>query len=62
MKTLKMNVGEETCIVEKGDIIHIPSNFKHFLNNQGDETLIYISAFTPAYDFKTLYYEGDLKK
>ena len=58
----KMNVGDESCVVEKGDIIHIPSNFKHFIKNQGDKKLIYISASTPAYDFKALYDEGDLKK
>ncbi|MCK5310708.1 MAG: cupin domain-containing protein, partial [Desulfobacteraceae bacterium] len=50
----KMHVGEENCIVDKGDIIHIPSNYMHFIINQSDTTLIYISASTPAYDFKAL--------
>lgn len=58
----KMNVGEQSRIVERGDIIHIPSNFEHCIKNQGDKTLIYISASTPAYDFKALYDKGDLKK
>jgi mannose-6-phosphate isomerase-like protein (cupin superfamily) len=58
----EMTVGEESCSVEKGDIIHIPSNVEHYLKNQGDKTLIYISASTPAYDFKALYDEGNLKK
>jgi quercetin dioxygenase-like cupin family protein len=31
----KMNVGEESCIVEKGDIIHIPSNYEP-LYDEGD--------------------------
>ncbi|MFV1951772.1 MAG: cupin domain-containing protein [Nitrospinota bacterium] len=29
----KMIVGEESCIVQKGDIIHIPSYFEHFIEN-----------------------------
>ena len=58
----KMNVGEENSIVERGDIIYIPSDSVHFITNQGDTTLIYISASTPAYDFKALYDEGSLKK
>ncbi len=55
-----MNVGEKSSTVEKGDIIYIPSNSVHFIKNQGDTTLVYISASTPAYDFKALYDEGDL--
>ncbi len=58
----KMNVGEESCNVQKGDIIHIPSDVIHFIENTGDKTLFYISASTPAYDFETLYDEGDLRE
>jgi mannose-6-phosphate isomerase-like protein (cupin superfamily) len=58
----EMHVGEENCFVEQGDIIYIPSNLEHFIKNQGDKILIYISASTPAYDFKALYDIGCLKK
>jgi len=58
----KMNVGDESCMVQKGDILYIPSNILHFIENYGEKTLIYISASTPAYDFKALYDKGDLSK
>ena len=58
----RMNVGDESCMVQKGDIIYIPSNSLHFIENVGEETLTYISASTPAYDFKALYDKGDLSR
>ncbi len=58
----KMNVGDESRSVQKGDIIYIPSDIPHFLENTSDETIIYISASAPAYDFEALYDEGELSK
>jgi mannose-6-phosphate isomerase-like protein (cupin superfamily) len=56
-----MTVGRDSCSVQQGDLIHIPPDTVHFIENTGDKPLAYVSASTPAYDFKALYDEGDLK-
>jgi mannose-6-phosphate isomerase-like protein (cupin superfamily) len=45
-----MTVGSETQQVEPGDCIFIPSGLAHGLKNDGDVTLRYFSAATPAYE------------
>jgi len=44
-----MQVGEERHAVQGGDLIYIPSNETHGIENTSDETLSYISAATPAF-------------
>ncbi len=56
-----MRVGTETAEVQPGDLVHIPGNTVHTIENTGSEKLIYISASTPAFDLKALYDSGQLK-
>jgi mannose-6-phosphate isomerase-like protein (cupin superfamily) len=44
-----MQVGEERQAVQGGDLIYIPSNEMHGIENTSDEMLSYISAATPAF-------------
>ncbi|MFB6233605.1 MAG: cupin domain-containing protein, partial [Haloarculaceae archaeon] len=44
----EMTVGDETRTVEAGDLVHIPSNADHAIENTGDQPLEYVSAATPA--------------
>ena len=44
-----MQVGEERHAVQGGDLIYIPSNEMHSIENTSDEMLSYISAATPAF-------------
>ncbi|MFA9415288.1 cupin domain-containing protein [Natrinema sp. HArc-T2] len=44
-----MTVGDEERAVEAGDLVHIPANTEHGLENTGDRTLEYVSAATPAF-------------
>ena len=57
----EMTVGEETGLVAKGDIVHIPPGALHWIKNIGKKLLVYVSASTPAYDFEALYDSGALK-
>ena len=45
----RMRVGDEERAVEAGDLIHIPANTEHGLENTGERTLEYVSAATPAF-------------
>ncbi|WP_226481763.1 cupin domain-containing protein [Natrinema amylolyticum] len=44
-----MSVGEDERAVEAGDLVHIPANTEHGLENTGDTTLEYVSAATPVF-------------
>ncbi|MDF9746341.1 cupin domain-containing protein [Natrinema salsiterrestre] len=44
-----MTVGDDERAVEAGDLVHIPANTEHGLENTGDTTLEYVSAATPAF-------------
>ncbi|TMT85922.1 cupin domain-containing protein [Haloterrigena sp. H1] len=44
-----MTVGDEERAVAAGDLVHIPANTEHGLENTGDRTLEYVSAATPAF-------------
>ncbi len=59
--TGKMHVGEEAQDVRPGDLIYIPPNVTHGIENTSGETLTYLSAATPAFDLKALYDTGTLK-
>ena len=45
----RMHVGGEDRAVEAGDLVHIPANTEHGLENTGDVPLEYASAATPAF-------------
>ena len=45
----RMHVGGEERDVGAGDLVHIPANTEHGLENTGDRTLEYVSAATPAF-------------
>ncbi len=59
--TGKMHVGDEAQEVRPGDLIYIPSNVTHGIENTSGETLTYLSAATPAFDLKALYDTGTLR-
>ncbi len=57
-----MQVGEEETDVAEGDLVYIPSDVVHSIENLGDTVLTYISAATPAFDLTALYDTGDLRR
>jgi quercetin dioxygenase-like cupin family protein len=50
-----MRVGEEEEDVVTGDLIYIPPNVVHAIDNRSSEMLSYISAATPAFDIVAYY-------
>ncbi len=44
---LKIKIGEEEYILNKGDSIYILSSLPHTIKNNGDDELIFLSASTP---------------
>ncbi len=58
----RIKVGSEIADVQAGDLLHIPSNLEHAVENTGPEKLIYISVTAPAFDIKALYDTGQLKR
>lgn len=44
-----MDIEGETCEVNSGDVIHIPSNKMHGIRNIGDMALEYLTANSPAF-------------
>ena len=57
----KMRVGDEERRVEAGDLIFIPPEAIHGIENSSDEVLTYISAATPTVDWEAFYDEGPLR-
>ncbi|MCB2180911.1 MAG: cupin domain-containing protein [Desulfobulbaceae bacterium] len=56
----RMQVGDEVSDVHAGDLVFIPSNVIHSMENIGTEKLVYISASVPAFDLEALYDSGQL--
>ena len=54
----KMKVGDEERLVVEGDLIHIPPDTLHGMENISDEVLTYVSAATPALDWEAFYDAG----
>jgi mannose-6-phosphate isomerase-like protein (cupin superfamily) len=44
-----MSVGDDQQAVAAGDLVHIPADTEHGIENTGEETLEYVSAATPAF-------------
>jgi mannose-6-phosphate isomerase-like protein (cupin superfamily) len=57
----KMKVGDEERWVAAGDLIYIPPDTLHGIENSSHEVLTYISAATPAVDWEAFYDMGPLR-
>jgi quercetin dioxygenase-like cupin family protein len=57
----KMRVGDEERRVVEGDLIHIPSDTLHGIENSSDGVFTYVSAATPAADWEAFYDSGPLR-
>jgi mannose-6-phosphate isomerase-like protein (cupin superfamily) len=55
-----VHVDEDSQSVKSGDLIYIPSNAVHGMENTGDTPLSYISAASPAFDLRQVYDRGPL--
>ena len=51
----KMRVGDDYQDVAVGDIVYVPSETIHGLENTDDEVLMYVSAATPVLDVDKAY-------
>lgn len=58
----RIKVGSEIADVRAGDVIYIPTDVEHAVENTGPEKLVYISVTVPAFDIEALYDSGQLKK
>ena len=56
-----MSVGEERQEVAGGDLVYVPPNIIHGIENSSKEVLIYISAATPAMGAEAAYDTGQLR-
>jgi mannose-6-phosphate isomerase-like protein (cupin superfamily) len=57
----KMRVGDEERWVEAGELIFIPPEVVHGIENSSDGVLTYISAATPAIDWAAFYDEDPIR-
>ena len=55
-----MHVAGESREVKVGDLIYIPPNAMHGIDNNTDTALSYVSAATPAFDLTEAYDNGQL--
>jgi mannose-6-phosphate isomerase-like protein (cupin superfamily) len=56
-----MAVGDERQEVAGGDLVYVPPNILHGIENSSKEVLTYISAATPAMDAEAAYDTGQLR-
>ena len=57
----RMMVGGEERVVTEGDLIRIPPDTIHGIENPADEVLAYVSAATPAVEREAFYDTGPLR-
>jgi len=57
----RMKVGDEEQVVGEGDLINIPPETTHGIENLADEVLTYVSAATQTIDWEAFYDEGPLR-
>ncbi|MBI5959628.1 MAG: cupin domain-containing protein [Chloroflexi bacterium] len=55
-----MHVGDETHQVTEGDLIYIPSDVPHGIENNTSQPLSYVSAATPSFSLPQAYDQGQL--
>jgi mannose-6-phosphate isomerase-like protein (cupin superfamily) len=58
----RIKIGSDVAAVQAGDLLYIPSNVEHAVENAGTEKLIYVSVTVPALDIEALYDSGELKR
>ncbi|WP_166397886.1 cupin domain-containing protein [Rubrobacter marinus] len=58
----RMRVGDQEREVGSGDLVYVPSGAKHGIENASQETLVYVSAATPAMDVEAAYDTGGLRR
>jgi mannose-6-phosphate isomerase-like protein (cupin superfamily) len=56
----RMRVGHEEDEVNEGDIIYVPSNAVHTVQNLGPGPLVYLTVAAPAFNLASLYGTGEL--
>lgn len=56
-----MQVGDEERLLERGDLVYIPSNTTHGIRNTSDQMLTYVSAATPNVNWQAFYDTGPLR-
>ncbi len=57
----RIKVGPYIADVKTGDLVYVPSNAEHAVENVGAEKLIYVSVAVPALDIAAIYDTGQLK-
>ena len=58
----RIQVDSEIADVKAGDLVYVPSNAEHAVENVGTEMLIYVSVAVPALDIEAMYDTGQLKR
>lgn len=58
----RITVGPEKTEARAGDLLYIPPNVEHAVENEGTERLVYVSVTVPAVDIEALYDKGRLKQ
>jgi len=58
----RIKVGSEIADVKAGDLVYVPSNAEHAVENLGTERLVYVSVAVPALDIEAMYDTGQLKR
>ena len=56
-----MKVGDEERLVVEGDLVYIPPDTIHGIENLADEVLTYLSAASPTVDWEAFYDTGPLR-
>ena len=54
----KMRIADEERLVDEGDLVYIPSDTLHGIENLSNEVLTYVSAATPTVDWEAFYDTG----
>ena len=57
----RIKIGPDVAEVQAGDLLYIPPNAEHAVENAGTEKRIYVSVTAPAFDIGALYDSGQLK-
>lgn len=58
----RIKVGSDIADVKAGDLVYVPSNAEHAVENAGSEKLVYVSITAPALNIEAMYDTGQLKR